>query len=95
MPMYQAGGKEQQVCNAVARASRPGKSGNPAGRQAGVPNKVTIEMKAFAQSLFAEPKYQARVRRQCIDGTLAPQIETLLLLVGRVDGPGAVQRGAR
>lgn len=47
------------------------------GRRIGTPNKVTLEIKAFARSLLEDPTYQAKLRQRILDGN-APQIEQLL-----------------
>jgi len=47
------------------------------GRKAGTPNKATVEIKEFAQSILEDPLYQKRLRNRVIQGN-APQIEVLL-----------------
>ena len=47
------------------------------GRQAGTPNKGTVEIKEFARSTLEDPLYQKRLRDRVIQGK-APQLEVLL-----------------
>lgn len=47
------------------------------GRQAGTPNKATVEIKDFARSILEDPLYQKRLRGRVVQGK-APQIEVLL-----------------
>lgn len=56
---------------------RKGESGNPAGRRAGAPNKVTPEARSFARRLLADEAYQQSVQRRLLDGT-AGALEILL-----------------
>lgn len=63
---------------------KPFAKGRPktGGRQKGVQNKATREIKDFARALFERPAYQARVRREWDKGTLPPQVQLVLLYYG-------------
>ena len=47
------------------------------GRQPGQPNRVTLDIKAFARTVIEDPGYQAKLQRRLRDGR-APQLEVLL-----------------
>jgi len=53
------------------------KRGGP-GRKKGVPNKATLEIKAFAKSVLENPTYRANLERRAIRGTLHSSIEVQL-----------------
>jgi len=55
-----------------------GKSGNPAGRAPGTPNKVTTEVKALAAELLDRPLYRAWLCTNLDDGTLPPELQKML-----------------
>ena len=48
------------------------------GRQKGVPNRVTLEMKKFSTLLLTDPVYQKNLQKRLRAGTLAPAVETML-----------------
>jgi Family of unknown function (DUF5681) len=50
----------------------PGHSGNPEGRQKGVPNKATQTIKEFARSVLENPKYREHLVRRAEEDKLAP-----------------------
>ena len=55
-----------------------GKSGNPAGRKKGIPDKVSAEVRQLARGLF-DGSYWKRTKDQLAKGELAPQIHAKLL----------------
>lgn len=69
---------QQKKPNRRAHAFKPGQSGNPAGRQAGVPNKVTRTAKAICQGLLESDEYRASVVKRIAAGKLAPPVECML-----------------
>jgi hypothetical protein len=56
----------------------PGRSANVNGRPKGVPNKATIEVKAFIRQIVDDPVYRANFRKRAISGKLAPALESLM-----------------
>jgi hypothetical protein len=52
-----------------------------AGRKKGVPNKATLEIKAFAQKLLSDPAYVAALEQRLLTGT-AGAVEPLLYHYG-------------
>ncbi len=55
-----------------------GQSANPAGRQKGIPNKITIEVRACAAELVDDPIYRRNLAKRLRSGKLAPLIEQML-----------------
>lgn len=49
------------------------------GRQAGTPNKRTKQAALVARQLVEDEDYLVRLRERLVAGTLAPQVEALLL----------------
>jgi hypothetical protein len=64
------------------------------GRKPGTPNKATVEIKEFAQSILEDPHYQKRLRNRVIEGK-ALQIEVLLFhyAYGKPKEHFSVERG--
>jgi hypothetical protein len=60
---------------------RKGQSGNPKGRQKGVPNKATKEIRELARALFDEA-YWKRVKARIDSGDLPPALEQTFLAYG-------------
>jgi hypothetical protein len=57
---------------------RPFRNGNPGGgRPKGVPNKATLEIKAFARTFLMSDQYRRSLERR-IEAGRAPQMEVLL-----------------
>lgn len=57
---------------------RPFRNGNPGGgRPKGMPNKATLEIKAFARNFLMSDKYRRTLERRILAGT-APHMEVLL-----------------
>ena len=57
---------------------RRGQSGNPRGRPAGVPNKVTLEIRELAKALFNEA-YWKRTKERLDQGKVSPVLEQTFL----------------
>ena len=55
-----------------------GKSGNPKGKPIGAKTKITPEVQALSRSILEQPAYRERVKRQAVEGTLHPKIESML-----------------
>lgn len=70
--------------------------GGSPGRPAGVPNKATQEMKAFARALTLEnPKYVANLRRRLEAGKCHPSVEVTLLHYGYGKPAETIKTGDR
>ena len=52
------------------------------GRRKGTANKVTVEVRQFAQKLLTDPVYEARLKERLFAGELAPHLEGLLWAYG-------------
>jgi hypothetical protein len=57
---------------------QPGKSGNPAGRPRGIPNKITVEIRQLALELVNNPDYRECFKQRLLKGKLAPAVEAML-----------------
>ncbi|MDQ3417221.1 MAG: DUF5681 domain-containing protein [Acidobacteriota bacterium] len=55
-----------------------GRSGNPAGRREGVPNKATAEARAVCALLVDDPAYLARLKTRLLAGKLPAAVECML-----------------
>jgi len=55
-----------------------GKSGNQNGRPKGAKDKITNEVQSLSRSILEQPAYRERVKRQAVEGTLHPKIESML-----------------
>jgi hypothetical protein len=55
-----------------------GKSGNPRGKTPGTVNKVSRDVKLFAQSILEDPLVQERTLEDARKGRLAPPIHSML-----------------
>lgn len=68
---------DQQKRKAPPHAFKPGQSGNPAGRRPGIPNRATLEAKAFFAHLLTDEVYTKNLLKRLRDGTCAPAVETM------------------
>jgi hypothetical protein len=57
---------------------RPGQSGNPRGRQKGVPNRATQEVREIARAIVDDAEYRRSLLTRIRKGKLAPAVESLL-----------------
>lgn len=57
---------------------KKGESGNPAGRQKGVPNKATREVKTFCRGVLENGDYRERLFARAVAGDLHASVECLL-----------------
>jgi len=57
---------------------QPGQSGNPAGRQKGVPNVATREVKEWAEKFFTSKQWRASAEKRMLAGK-APHLEGYLM----------------
>ena len=67
-----------------------GRSGNPAGRQPGIPNKATADIRDFCRILLADKAYQQGFITAFRDGTLPPRLEEMVWHYGHGRPPQSI-----